>query len=732
MQIMQLGSNHNIDRLEASSLVNYLFLVFVLTSDFLFSVLRIHFLNTANILLLFLSVAVALIANRNYLKQLFAKPILFWFLWVVYAFLGWMIVGIRSEKEPLLFILTSFVYPIITMCIVCYEGNKNLRRTTLVILVALSAYIIAGLFFQDGSVANSIWDEERGGQQLGNTLALKACVLTFVAMFAFVKEWIDKKLLILLAVLSLVAILYAATRKAFVGWMIVMGVSLLGRLRFNKPLDWLKMIVLLLAALFVYNYLMEHTYLGVRMQGTVEQGMKKNDTEIETLNYLGDRSIQYIMAWDEFRKHPVTGIGIHNFQSVTGFPFRLHTEYMVQLCECGIVGVALFLLFVLGFFRTLFRSRSRIDNKLLFVCWGGFLCILFINLTAWTYSGCHYFAMYGLILAASQQPYPAAVSARRLRTSMRPQLSMLQLPVPRLRILLPLRHVVFVLTERVGLCVRYMVKGVSGFVHGVGDAIVGFMGWCRSIPLAAYGAIARLVRGMGSAIVGLGAGIGRMVTGVYGAVAWFVRGVGSAIVGFGTGIGRAVTAAYGAVCRFGRNIGSGIVAFGTTLLRSKGILYALASVAALVVVGWGIWFGVSHFNSLPHFGYEPESQVAEVSIDTAQVPDDLYEDELDYSTVVEDNTGRLLCVVPENWENGFDLVISWRCATDDVCFQIRPVGTERWTTMHYNETGKSSDILPFTMQKEFLAKGKDLEWRLFARFPDNTTVVKTGQIAIME
>ena len=676
MRSMPLKSNHNPDRIELPSQVNYLFLVFVLTKDFFSSVLKANFLNTANILFLLLSVAVAITANRNYLRLLSVKPILFWSLWVAYAFLAWAIIGIRSEGKPLNFILNSFVYPIITMCIVCYEGNKNLRRTTLVVLVALSAYVIAGMLFQDHSAASSAWEAERGGHQMGNALPLRACVLTFIAMFAYVKDWIGKKWIISLVLLSLVTILYVATRKAFVGWIIVMGVSMLSRFKFNKPWDWLKFLVLLLAALFIYNYIMDHTYLGVRMQGTVEQGMAKNETDVETLNYLGDRSIQYIMAWEEFQKHPVTGIGLQNFQSVTGFYFRLHSEYMVQLCECGIVGATLYLLFIIGLFSTLFKSRIRGDNRPLFVCLGGLLSILFINFTAWTYEICFYFAIYGIILAVCN---PVAAKAPVPRYSIIDSY-WAQLPVPRLRLVFALRHLAFVFTERVGLCVRYVVRGVS-----------------------------RSVRGFGAAMAGLGTGFVRAVTGVYGAVARVVRGVGSAIVGLGT-----------------------------SLLRAKGVWYALASFAALAVVGGGIWYGMSHFDlqfpmnvSRTPANSQPSSQVAEVATDTKQVSEDTYEDELDYSTVVEDNTGMLRCAVPESWMKGFDLVISWRCDAPDVCFQIRPVGTKKWTTMHYNDTGKNSDIIPYTLQKEYLASGETLEWRLFARFPDNTTVVKTGNVTLV-
>ena len=701
---MSLRSKHNLDKIDLSSQVNYFFLVFVLTKDFFFSVLKANSLNTVNILLLLLSVAVAMTANRNYLRLLSVKPILFWSLWVAYAFLAWVIIGIRSGGKLLNFILPNFVYPIITMCIVCYEGNKDLRRTALVILVALSAYVIAGMLFQDHSAASS-WADERGGHQMGNKLPLKACILTFMACLAFIKGWIDKRWFIALSLFSLVTILYVATRKAFAGWMIVMGASLLSRFRLNKPRDWIRVLVLLLAALFVYNYIMAHTYMGVRMEGTLEQGIERNETDVEALNYLCDRAMQYAWAWETFKEHPLTGIGIHNFQAVTGSYFRLHTEYMVQLCECGLIGVTLYLLFVFGLLNTLFKSRGRTDKRLLFVCLGGILCVLFINFTSWTYEGCHYFAMYGIILAVCN---PVAAKAPAPRYSIIDSY-WAQLPVPRLRLVFALRHLVFVLTERVGLCVRYVVRGVS-----------------------------RSVRGFGAAMAGLGTGFVRVVTGVYGAVVWLVRGFGAAMAGLGTGFVRAVTGVYGAVARVVRGVGSAIVGLGTSLLRAKGVWYALASVAALAVVGGGIWYGMSHFDlqfpmnvSRTPANSQPSSQVAEVATDTKQVSEDTYEDELDYSTVVEDNTGMLRCAVPESWMKGFDLVISWRCDAPDVCFQIRPVGTKKWTTMHYNDTGKSSDIIPYTLQKEFLASGETLEWRLFARFPDNTTVVKTGNVTLV-
>lgn len=105
------------------------------------------------------------------------------------------------------------------------------------------------------------------------------------------------------------------------------------------------------------------------------------ESEFEALNYLGDRAAQYMLAWDLFLEYPITGIGLKNFSVMANYPFVLHTEYMVQLCECGIIGSALYLLFMGGLFKTVFRIWKS-NGRLFYICLGGLLCMLFLNFTA--------------------------------------------------------------------------------------------------------------------------------------------------------------------------------------------------------------------------------------------------------------------------------------------------------------------------------------------------------------
>jgi O-antigen ligase len=149
------------------------------------------------------------------------------------------------------------------------------------------------------------------------------------------------------------------------------------------------------------SYMMDNTMIGERFAETAEQS-NAEFTESESTNdvlntLLGDRAIQYEMGFGLFLIHPLTGIGISNFMPVTGFPYRLHTEYMVQLCENGIIGFSLLMLFYYFLIKKLLERR-RMGEDITLVMFGIY-AILFLNITTWTY--CQNFGLiyYGIIIA---------------------------------------------------------------------------------------------------------------------------------------------------------------------------------------------------------------------------------------------------------------------------------------------------------------------------------------------
>ena len=68
----------------------------------------------------------------------------------------------------------------------------------------------------------------------------------------------------------------------------------------------------------------------------------------------------------------------------TSLELRLHTEYMVQLCENGIIGFALLMLFYYQLLKGLWKKHK--DGYSTAMCLGGLLMVLFLNLSTWTYN----------------------------------------------------------------------------------------------------------------------------------------------------------------------------------------------------------------------------------------------------------------------------------------------------------------------------------------------------------
>lgn len=350
----------------------------------------------------FLFICVLVNLRDNAFRRILIKvPVLLWLLWCIYSFANWYLAGVPPEDgTPIGFARQHFILPLAMLITVYYEGRKDLKKTVLTIILALCVYMIMGLTLQDieGIGPGTGW-AARGGRQLGNSLPLNACTLIFVALFARIHGWIKPWHLYTALALGLVAIFAVSTRKALGGVMILFLFYVAAKM---VPFSANRFAGLLLLCGMMYvpfSWVMDHTLIGKRMEEIEKVGKKLNKTDIAILNKLGDRTSHYILGWKVFQKHPVTGVGTKNSRRLFHMEYPLHTEYMTQLAENGIVGTALWLLFMGSILRAIWKSRRYNPRPVWLVCLSGMACILFIDLTAWTYEFPHYFAIYGLILA---------------------------------------------------------------------------------------------------------------------------------------------------------------------------------------------------------------------------------------------------------------------------------------------------------------------------------------------
>lgn len=112
-------------------------------------------------------------------------------------------------------------------------------------------------------------------------------------------------------------------------------------------------------------------------------------------NFLGERILYYIFGWQDFIENPVHGIGLWQFKNIHwGFP--IHSEYIVHLAEGGIIGFAMYLMFLWGMLRGLWTAKdsSEIKGQLAIILGA----ILFVSITARLFMCEFVFPVYGCIM----------------------------------------------------------------------------------------------------------------------------------------------------------------------------------------------------------------------------------------------------------------------------------------------------------------------------------------------
>lgn len=389
------------------SKLNYLYIFYVIIVDAV-NKLILSFDGKMRIPLILSIVSIICSLNeKNSKKYLFSFPIIFWFLWCVYNIINSFIKGFPSSEEYEINIITIitkyFVIPFCSMAIISYEGYKDIKKTTMLLVCSFMLFIILGVFLQErGTGEGSSW-EARGMMQLGNTLPLNSLVLFFVSIFAYANSYIKKKYFIIISFLVVLSILLVATRKAFAGVLIIGFFYLFSQIDYRNPKTFVKFIGALIIVYIFYSLIMKYTLIGARIDEGVEQQteiyVRGYNTDSWFFELVGDRTAQYIMAWEIFLEHPLTGIGLFNFKSYTDFVVPLHTEYMVELAECGLVGFTLYALFYWGLIKRIFTCWKFGNEQLAIVMFGGVFAILFISLTTWIYPFQRNFIMLGIIIA---------------------------------------------------------------------------------------------------------------------------------------------------------------------------------------------------------------------------------------------------------------------------------------------------------------------------------------------
>ncbi len=353
---------------------------------------RIMFLLT---ILVFLANIV--LDKRFFKKQVFSKPAVFWGLWIIYSTINLQFHGYYGELSFMYFFVGILFKPFVVMILAAKETQRNPEKVFKLFTIVFTLFALLSVTVLGGVHETH---EDRLTGELGNTGPLNTIYVIFFAALLFVHKKIKWRTLIPLMLFAFAVISMAATRKAFGAAVIIALTFVLSQIKFSAKNI---ILALVLSAGFYLggNYALENTALGERFEEGMEVGQDKNTTNIEALRFLGDRVFFYVKGWDVFNDNLLTGIGLKNFMHKNHGPLLIHSEYMVQLAECGIIGTLLFLLFYFWIGKNLIRTWRRNIHQsrpALWILAGGFGVVLFINFTAWTYEFEQYFAAFGVMI----------------------------------------------------------------------------------------------------------------------------------------------------------------------------------------------------------------------------------------------------------------------------------------------------------------------------------------------
>lgn len=378
------------------SVANYAFIVYCLVWD----AIRVFFVSVdgyGRLGMLLLFIAIFANFNHNDVWKRFKIPaISIWLVWVIVEWIRWYDAGILWEGNPDKWYFTyyNFIRCFAAMLISAVEMYRNRRRFLRIVLGAFLVYVSLGIVLQM-SFGQSLRTEDDGGNLLGNMLPLASLGMVATGMIGYCMAGIKKRTVILLFVISAMTILACATRKASGGFFILFIAWYISVSNLKSAKNVFLLIIGAIVAYSALGYVMDNTMIGERMQSIEEQSQGYQDNIF--LKMMGDRAVQYMLGWGLFLKHPLWGVGLLNFQHYTQWPWQLHSEYMVQLAECGIVGTFIYLCFIISVFRGIIRIRKNY-KRLSKIFLGWMCCVLFLSFTAWNFNMPFYFIIYGIVI----------------------------------------------------------------------------------------------------------------------------------------------------------------------------------------------------------------------------------------------------------------------------------------------------------------------------------------------
>jgi len=339
-------------------------------------------------------------AKPNFLQVLLKLPIFYWAIWILYAVVDTFHMGYNWDLPYYSFFIV-ITTPLVVLWLINEEDYKDREILFNVIIAGLFLRILM-IFLFDSSRS---YDEGRFGDKIdSNDLGISAVILIVFIYLKFLYKEFKPLVLLALVAFPIYMVVLSASRNALAG----LSILFLGHFIINRTKDNFTNITrLVLGGVLIfgmYLFVLNNTYLGQRLTETSEQNSEAEyqyDLSGTIFEKFGDRGIFYVQGWELFKEQPITGIGLGNYSRYSFEELVLHSEYMIQLCELGIIGSIIFLLYYGWIIRNIFINwkKKLEDRKITEAFMFGLLIILFMAFSMFQYSNPIYFLLSGSLIA---------------------------------------------------------------------------------------------------------------------------------------------------------------------------------------------------------------------------------------------------------------------------------------------------------------------------------------------
>ncbi len=335
-------------------------------------------------------------------KSLFYVPriMLIWGVWILYNVILCQIKGFDMSIPFPIWVANCLIMPFVTMLVAYNAFRQDSGNTVKLLFYCWFVFVALGLVTMQAHIRDVMGEDiTRQSNEMGNHFINASVFLLMFAFYALNKGLIKINIFIVACLIEILAIVLSGSRKGMLSIFIIFFMSYVGKKTDMSMKQFVRIGFIAMIAYMVVQIIMTYTVAGLRIQAGLEE---EEYADNWFLSKMGDRAFMYDYGWDLFLENPLTGIGLQNFrwQNALGIELAIHSEYMVQICECGIIGSVLFLIFYYGMAKRivllLISGANKQDTFVLLATFIGFLMMSFF---AWTYTGIYYFIFFGFIYA---------------------------------------------------------------------------------------------------------------------------------------------------------------------------------------------------------------------------------------------------------------------------------------------------------------------------------------------